>query len=118
MPVVEVASFAHPKVVPNMKDAEEVFARIRRKPGVVGDLVEWDEGIGSGKLAFVGCVDVDHERSLDLAALIELRWREADEGRRHRRHVHFSGTILGGGRVVHSWHAEQEVADGQRRDQH
>jgi hydroxymethylglutaryl-CoA lyase len=33
--VVEVASFAHPKVVPNMRDAEEVFARIRRKPGVV-----------------------------------------------------------------------------------
>jgi hydroxymethylglutaryl-CoA lyase len=35
VPVVEVASFAHPKVVPNMKDAEEVFARITRKPGVV-----------------------------------------------------------------------------------
>jgi hydroxymethylglutaryl-CoA lyase len=30
-----VASFAHPKVVPNMRDAEEVFARIKRKPGVV-----------------------------------------------------------------------------------
>lgn len=35
VPVIEVASFAHPKVVPNMRDAEEVFARIRRKPGVV-----------------------------------------------------------------------------------
>lgn len=35
VPVVEVASFAHPKVVPNMRDAEEVFARIKRKPGVV-----------------------------------------------------------------------------------
>ena len=35
VPVVEVASFAHPKVVPNMRDAEDVFARIRRKPGVV-----------------------------------------------------------------------------------
>jgi hydroxymethylglutaryl-CoA lyase len=35
VPVIEVASFAHPKVVPNMKDAEEVFARINRKPGVV-----------------------------------------------------------------------------------
>jgi hydroxymethylglutaryl-CoA lyase len=33
-PIVEVASFAHPKVVPNMRDAEEVFARIERKPGV------------------------------------------------------------------------------------
>ena len=35
VPVVEVASFAHPRVVPNMKDAEEVFARINRKPGTV-----------------------------------------------------------------------------------
>lgn len=35
VPVVEVASFAHPKVVPNMRDAEDVFARIRRKPGTV-----------------------------------------------------------------------------------
>ncbi|HVF64231.1 MAG TPA: hydroxymethylglutaryl-CoA lyase [Casimicrobiaceae bacterium] len=35
VPVIEVASFAHPKVVPNMRDAEEVFSRIRRKPGVV-----------------------------------------------------------------------------------
>ena len=35
VPVVEVASFAHPKVVPNMRDAEDVFARITRKPGVV-----------------------------------------------------------------------------------
>jgi hydroxymethylglutaryl-CoA lyase len=35
VPVVEVASFAHPKVVPNMRDAEEVFARIKRKPGIV-----------------------------------------------------------------------------------
>ncbi|MCA3179824.1 MAG: hydroxymethylglutaryl-CoA lyase, partial [Burkholderiales bacterium] len=35
MPVIEVASFAHPRVVPNMRDAEEVFARIRRRPGVV-----------------------------------------------------------------------------------
>ena len=35
VPVVEVASFAHPKVVPNMRDAEEVFAKIRRKPGTV-----------------------------------------------------------------------------------
>ena len=35
VPVIEVASFAHPKVVPNMRDAEEVFARIRREPGVV-----------------------------------------------------------------------------------
>ncbi|HYF57450.1 MAG TPA: hydroxymethylglutaryl-CoA lyase [Burkholderiaceae bacterium] len=35
VPVIEVASFAHPKVVPNMRDAEEVFARIARRPGIV-----------------------------------------------------------------------------------
>jgi hydroxymethylglutaryl-CoA lyase len=35
LPVIEVSSFAHPKVVPHLRDAEEVFARIRRKPGVV-----------------------------------------------------------------------------------
>src|SRR5215831_11289221 len=35
LPVIEVSSFAHPKVVPHLRDAEEVFKRIRRKPGTV-----------------------------------------------------------------------------------
>src|ERR1700688_4182786 len=35
LPVIEVSSFAHPKVVPRLRDAEEVFARIRRRPGTV-----------------------------------------------------------------------------------
>jgi len=35
VPVIEAGSFVHPKVIPNMRDSEEVFARIRRKPGVV-----------------------------------------------------------------------------------
>jgi hydroxymethylglutaryl-CoA lyase len=35
LPVVEVSSFGHPKVVPHLRDAEEVFARIRRRPGTV-----------------------------------------------------------------------------------
>lgn len=34
-PVIEVTSFAHPKVVPHLRDAEEVMARIHRKPGVI-----------------------------------------------------------------------------------
>lgn len=34
-PVVEVTNFAHPRVIPHLKDAEEVMARITRKPGVV-----------------------------------------------------------------------------------
>jgi hydroxymethylglutaryl-CoA lyase len=33
LPVIEVSSFAHPKVVPHLRDAEEVFQRIRRRPG-------------------------------------------------------------------------------------
>lgn len=35
LPVIEVSSFAHPKVVPHLRDAEEVFRRIRRAPGTV-----------------------------------------------------------------------------------
>lgn len=35
LPVIEVTSFAHPKAVPHLQDAEEVLARIRRRPGTV-----------------------------------------------------------------------------------
>ena len=35
LPVVEVTGFAHPRVIPNLADAEEVCARIERRPGVV-----------------------------------------------------------------------------------
>jgi len=35
LPVIEVSSFAHPRVVPHLRDAEEVFERIRRRPGTV-----------------------------------------------------------------------------------
>ena len=34
-PVIEVTSFAHPKAVPMLTDAEEVLARIQRRPGTV-----------------------------------------------------------------------------------
>ena len=34
-PVIEVSSFAHPKVVPMLKDAEKVFELINRKTGIV-----------------------------------------------------------------------------------
>ncbi|HWC02606.1 MAG TPA: hydroxymethylglutaryl-CoA lyase [Methylomirabilota bacterium] len=33
LPRIEVTSFVHPNVVPQMRDAEEVMARIRRRPG-------------------------------------------------------------------------------------
>ena len=35
LPVIEATGFAHPRVIPNLADAEEVCARINRKPGVV-----------------------------------------------------------------------------------
>ena len=34
LPWIEVSSFVHPKAVPQMADADAVFAAIRRKPGV------------------------------------------------------------------------------------
>ncbi len=34
-PVVEVTNFAHPRVIPHLKDAEEVMERITRRPGIV-----------------------------------------------------------------------------------
>ena len=34
-PVIEVTNFAHPRVIPHLRDAEEVMERIRRRPGVV-----------------------------------------------------------------------------------
>src|SRR5207237_9836159 len=33
LPRIEVTSFVHPKAVPQLRDAEEVMARIRRRPG-------------------------------------------------------------------------------------
>ncbi|MVW78800.1 hydroxymethylglutaryl-CoA lyase [Bordetella sp. 02P26C-1] len=35
LPVIEVTGFAHPRVIPNLKDAEEVCARIHRRPGTI-----------------------------------------------------------------------------------
>ena len=35
LPVIEVTGFAHPRVIPNLADAEEVCARITRRPGTV-----------------------------------------------------------------------------------
>ena len=34
-PVIEVTNFAHPKVIPNLKDAEDVMQRIKRRPGTI-----------------------------------------------------------------------------------
>ena len=34
-PVIEVTNFAHPRVIPHLRDAETVMARITRRPGTV-----------------------------------------------------------------------------------
>jgi hydroxymethylglutaryl-CoA lyase len=34
-PVIEATGFAHPRVIPNLADAAEVMARIKRRPGTV-----------------------------------------------------------------------------------
>ena len=34
-PVIEVTNFAHPKIIPNLKDAEDVLERIKRRPGTI-----------------------------------------------------------------------------------
>ena len=45
MPRIEVTSFVSPKAVPQLRDAEEVMARIRRRPGTVySALVPNDKG--------------------------------------------------------------------------
>ena len=45
IPRIEATSFVHPKVVPQMRDAETVMARIRRRPGTVyAALVPNDKG--------------------------------------------------------------------------
>jgi hydroxymethylglutaryl-CoA lyase len=35
LPVIEVTGFVHPRVIPNLQDAETVLQRIRRRPGTV-----------------------------------------------------------------------------------
>jgi hydroxymethylglutaryl-CoA lyase len=45
VPRIEVTSFVHPKVVPNLRDAEQVMARITRRPGTrYAALVPNDKG--------------------------------------------------------------------------
>jgi hydroxymethylglutaryl-CoA lyase len=34
-PVIEVTNFAHPRMIPNLRDAEEVMERIQRAPGII-----------------------------------------------------------------------------------
>src|SRR5438874_11665088 len=45
VPRIEVTSFVHPKAVPQLRDAEQVMAHIRRRPGTLyAALVPTDKG--------------------------------------------------------------------------
>src|SRR5688572_30097288 len=45
VPRIEVTSFVHPKAIPQLRDAEQVMARIRRRPGTrYAALVPNDKG--------------------------------------------------------------------------
>jgi len=58
LPRIEVTSFVHPKAVPQLRDAEEVMARIERRPGTVyAALVPNDKG---AKRAIDASVDKIH----------------------------------------------------------
>src|SRR6266850_179018 len=53
LPVIEVAAFVHPKWVPQMADATEVFAGIARRPGtrytaLVPNLAGLDRALAAG----------------------------------------------------------------------
>ncbi|MBC7657226.1 MAG: pyruvate carboxyltransferase [Frankiaceae bacterium] len=50
---IEVSSFVHPKLVPGLADAEQVFARVKRPPGVsleccIGNVTGLQRAIASG----------------------------------------------------------------------
>jgi hydroxymethylglutaryl-CoA lyase len=57
LPYVEVSSFVHPRWIPQLADAEEVFAGIKRRPGVrYGALVPNEKGLRRAQQA--GLLDV------------------------------------------------------------
>ena len=54
---IEVSAFVSPKRIPQLADASEVFARIRRRPGVVySALVPNEQGLDRALEARVGKV--------------------------------------------------------------
>ncbi|WP_206832583.1 hydroxymethylglutaryl-CoA lyase [Alicyclobacillus fructus] len=56
---IEVSSFVHPKWIPQLADADEVFARIRRRPGVeLSALVPNERGLARALQAKVDAVHV------------------------------------------------------------
>src|SRR5262245_47423972 len=72
IPRLEVTSFVHPKAVPQLRDAEEVMARIERRPGTIyAALVPNDKGAtraveaGVDKVHTVSSAREGHKRAYD-----------------------------------------------------
>src|SRR5665213_2950481 len=76
LPVIEVSSFAHPKAVPHLRDAEAVFERIRRRPGTIyRALVPNAHGARRGAIAQVdemlGLITISATYTLSLIHISE-----------------------------------------------
>lgn len=65
-PVIEVTSFAHPKVIPMLVDAEEVLSRIKRRPGTVY------RALVPNKRGALRAVETDIDEILGLMTVSEL----------------------------------------------
>jgi len=65
-PVIEVTSFAHPKVIPMLVDAEEVLSRIKRRPGTVY------RALVPNKRGALRAVETDIDEVLGLMTVSEL----------------------------------------------
>src|SRR5881397_2647535 len=81
VPRIEVTSFVHPKVVPQLRDAEAVMAKIRRRPGVrYAALVPNDKGaVSCGVSTSFGC---PFEGDVPLDQLESVVGRLVDMGAR------------------------------------
>lgn len=77
---IEVASFVHPKAVPQMRDSAEVVGRMRREPGVVySALVPNEKGMeralasGVGEIAlFVSASETHNRKNVGMATAASL----------------------------------------------
>ncbi len=77
---IEIASFVHPKAVPQMGDSAEVVGRIRREPGVVySALVPNEKGLeralasGIGEIAlFVSASETHNRKNVGMATAASL----------------------------------------------
>jgi len=84
---IEITSFVNPKMVPNMAEAEEVAARVRRKPGVKYTAI-WMNERGFRRAVAAGNLDIFGSLLLSASKAFVMRnkgWTpEQDEADQHR----------------------------------